>query len=241
MNLVLFIIHLRIQLKIWMLNDPPYAPSVTGPSRVVFNEEYDFYFSTSDPNGDDIYYYADWGDDTNSSWVGPYNSGQQITLTKSWNTIGTYTILAKAKDEFHAVGNWSLPFPVEVVENQPPDTPEISGPTNGATNTSYLYTFVTTEDDGDDLYYYIDWGDGEVEEWIGPYGSDESGGVHHLWEEEDTYTIKIKAKDTHGDESDWATLEVEMPVNQQVQYPFIQWLLDRFPNAYPILRQLLGL
>ena len=77
---------------------------------------------------------------------------------------------------------------------------------------------------------------------IGPYGSDESGGVHHLWEEENTYTIKIKAKDTLGDESDWATLEVEMPVNQQVVInPLLQMILERFPNMFPILRYLLGL
>jgi hypothetical protein len=129
----------------------------------------------------------------------------------------------------------------EVVENQPPDTPEISGQTNGATNTSYLYTFVTTDDDGDYLFYYIDWGDGEVEEWIGPYESDESGEAYHLWEEEDTYTIKIKAKDTHGDESNWTYLEVSMPVNQMTQETFLQRVLNQFPNAFAILRYLLGL
>ena len=225
-----------------MLSDPPYAPTISGPSRVVYNKEYSYSFLTSDPNGDDIFYYVDWGDDTNSGWVGPYTSGQQSTITKAWDTIGTYTILARAKDTFFAVGDWSTPFTVEVVENQPPDIPDISGPTSGTINTSYLYTFESFDNDGDDIYYYIDWGDGEFEEWIGPFESGESGGIHHLWEKEGTYTIKIKAKDTIGDESNWGTLEVSMPVNKMTtQGSFIQKILSIFPNAFPILRYILGI
>ncbi len=62
------------------------------------------------------------------------------------------------------------------------------------------------------------------------------------WAEKDTYTIAAKAKDEYGLERDWATLEVEMPVNQQVDiHPLFQRILERFPNAFPILRHLLGL
>jgi len=66
--------------------------------------------------------------------------------------------------------------------------------------------------------------------------------VSHTWAEEDTYTITAKAQDEYGLESDWGTLEVEMPVNQQVDmHPLLQMILERFPNAFPILRYLLGL
>jgi len=59
--------------------------------------------------------------------------------------------------------------------------------------------------------------------------------------ESGTYIIKVRAEDERGDYSDWATLEVEMPVNQQNQHPLFQWFLERFPNAFPILRYLIGL
>ena len=52
------------------------------------------------------------------------------------------------------------------------------------------------------------------------------------------------AKDMLDVESPWSTLEVSMPVNQPVQnhvFPFLQRLFDRFPNAFLILRYLLGL
>jgi len=49
------------------------------------------------------------------------------------------------------------------------------------------------------------------------------------------------AKDVLDVESPWSTLEVSMPVNQQVQYPLFLGFLELFPNAFPILRQIFGL
>jgi len=127
------------------------------------------------------------------------------------------------------------------VANQAPYSPEIDGPTNGNAGTVYDYSFITTDPDGDDIWYFIDWGDGSYEDWIGPYSSGQEITVSHTWDEEDAYTLAAKAKDEYGLESDWATLEVEMPVNQQVINPLLQMILERFPNAFPILRYLLGL
>ena len=60
-----------------------------------------------------------------------------------------------------------------------------------------------------------------------------------IWEKWGIYNIQVRAKETDNLWGPWAELEVTMPVNQQVQYPFIQRLLERFPNAFPILRHLL--
>ena len=124
--------------------------------------------------------------------------------------------------------------------NQPPTAPEIDGPTNGKAGTSYDYNFTATDTDGDDVKYYIDWGDGDTE-WTGFSASGTPVIVSHTWAEKDTYTIAAKAQDEYGLESDLATLEVEMPVNQQVINPLLQMILERFPNAFPILRHMLGL
>jgi len=124
--------------------------------------------------------------------------------------------------------------------NQPPTAPGINGPTSGNAGTSYDYNFTATDPDGDDVKFYIDWGDGDTE-WTGFSASGTPVVVSHTWDEEDTYTLAAKAQDEYGLESDWATLEVTMPVNQQVINPLLQMILERFPNAFPILRQLLGL
>jgi len=104
----------------------------------------------------------------------------------------------------------------------PPDTPEIIGPISGEVGVSYEYTIWTYDSDGDFIYYYIDWGDGNVEEWIGPYGCpiptpDLHGyyriNLKHIYEEEGTYTIRAKAKDIFDLETDWGTLAVTMPLD----------------------------
>jgi len=125
--------------------------------------------------------------------------------------------------------------------NLPPETPIIDGQTEGAAGEEYDYMFVTLDEDNDDVYYYIEWDDGTDSGWIGPYNSGQEITVSHTWDEEDTYTIRAKAKDIFDEESDWGTLEVTMPINQQVINPLLQMILEGFPNAFPILRYLLGL
>ena len=125
--------------------------------------------------------------------------------------------------------------------NEPPDTPSITGPDSGKIGESYDYTFVSTDLDGDDVWYYIEWDDGHIEEWIGPYDSGEEVSVSHTWEEQGDYTIRAKAKDIYDFYSDWGYLEITMPVNQQNSHLLIQRIINRFPNAFPILRNLFEL
>jgi outer membrane protein assembly factor BamB len=123
-----------------------------------------------------------------------------------------------------------------------PEAPTITGETQGYYGESYDYTFVSNDPENQDIRYYIDWGDDSYEEWIGPYSSGEEVVVSHTWDEEKTYTISAKAKDTLDVESPWSTLKVTMPVNQHsYSFPLLQRFLECFPNAFPILRQLLEL
>jgi len=138
-----------------------------------------------------------------------------------------------------AYNGWAACIIEDFYPNDAPLTPSITGPTEGQTGNTYNYTFLTTDPDSDDIWYYIDWDDDQHEEWIGAYASGEEVVVSHSWDEEGTYTVQAKAKDNYDAESEWGTLKVTMPVNQQLQYPIIQWLLEQFPNAFPILRNLL--
>ena len=129
----------------------------------------------------------------------------------------------------------------EPPETLPPDIPSINGPVLGIKQIDYNYSIITSDPELEEIYYKIDWDDGDIEEWIGPYDSNEEITVTHQWAEKGSYLIKVKAKDCNDVESDWATLEVVMPVNQQLSHPLFHWFLERFSNAFPILRQLLGL
>jgi len=121
-----------------------------------------------------------------------------------------------------------------------PDAPGIDGQTSGKAGKEYEYKFKSTDPNGDDVYYYIEWGDGKIEDWIGPIPSGEEIRVTHTWDEKGSYTIKARAKDTNNLWGPWGELEVTMPKNQNRQM-HNSWFLQNHPRMFPILRQLLGL
>jgi len=125
--------------------------------------------------------------------------------------------------------------------NERPYTPEISGQINGTSGDCYYYTFTSGDPNNDYLYYFIDWGDDEIEEWIGPYAPEDDVIKSHTWDDTGKYTILCKTKDVFGAESDWGILKVTMPFNNLYNFPILSRILDLFPNAFPIIRQLIGL
>ena len=128
-----------------------------------------------------------------------------------------------------------------VSENQPPNTPTITGETNGATDLLYYYLLKTTDPDQDTVEYFLDWGDNTNSGWIGPYISGEEVSLPHSWNSEGTFHVKGKARDADGLESDWVTLTVTMPYSYNRPIPqFLDVLFQRFPNAFPLLHQIMG-
>lgn len=84
----------------------PEAPGIDGPIEGEIGEEYDYIFVAEDPNGDDIYYYIEWGDGEKENWVGPYPSGEEISVSHTWIREGTYIIKARARDIDYLWGPW---------------------------------------------------------------------------------------------------------------------------------------
>lgn len=88
------------------VNNPPNKPIITGEVKGKIEKEYEYTFSAIDPEGDNVSYYVDWGDGTNSNWQGPFTSGYELELSHNWTEKGEYTIKAKAKDKYQE-GEWS--------------------------------------------------------------------------------------------------------------------------------------
>ncbi|MGF3554248.1 MAG: C25 family cysteine peptidase [Thermoplasmatota archaeon] len=100
-------------------NLPPNNPnSPEGPSSGKISVEYTFSTSTTDPNDDPVFYWFDWGDGTNTGWIGPYNSGTSTSSKHTWTTKGTYQVKVKAKDVFGAESDWSDPLLVTISRNR---------------------------------------------------------------------------------------------------------------------------
>ncbi len=118
--------------------------------------------------------------------------------------------------------------------NTAPNTPTMSGPNSGKPGKEYDYVLTTFDAEANDVYYFIDWGDGTVEDWDGPYSSEIEVTFSHTWDEEGTYLIKAKAKDVYNAESDWYEFEVNIPRSKLIYHSILYWMFERLP----ILRQL---
>jgi len=88
--------------------------------------------------------------------------------------------------------------------NSSPDTPTISGPSQGDINTSYNFYSCTNDSDGDILFYLFYWGDGNFSTWTGPHTSGLSNYKSHSFTEQGGYYVKVKAKDIFYNETNWS-------------------------------------
>jgi outer membrane protein assembly factor BamB len=83
-------------------NTPPNKPTIDGPTNGNIKTSYPYTVSTSDPEESIIWYNIDWGDNTNTNWIGPYDSGKEITSSHTWTKKGTYILKVKAKDPYNS-------------------------------------------------------------------------------------------------------------------------------------------
>jgi hypothetical protein len=119
-----------------------------------------------------------------------------------------------------------------------PSTP--SGPTSGKINTKHTYTTSTTDPEGDQVWYWFDWGDGTNSGWEGPFASGAPGSSSHEWTKRGDYSIKVKAKDSAGFESPFSDpLSVSMPKSKKVIFPFFQRFFELFQNLITVLYNIL--
>ena len=100
-------------LAIGEVSNPPDKPSKpTGETSGKPGIEYSYTTSTNDLDEDKIFYMFDWGDNTMSDWLGPYNSGQTVQGNKTWVSQGVFEIKVVAKDEHGKFSDWSDPLSV---------------------------------------------------------------------------------------------------------------------------------
>jgi outer membrane protein assembly factor BamB len=191
---------------------------------IIYCGSYDGYLYALNPNG-------------TLRWK--FDAGDSIESSVAIEEDGTIYIAGQFEPGGGQESHTYL-YALYIIHNQPPSTPTIDGTISGKIKQNYEYTIVSTDPEDNNISYYVTWGDGTNSGWIGPFTSGEEQTVSHTWDKKGTYTIQVKARDNYSAESDWGTLIVTMPFSYEPQYPFIQWLLEHFPNAFPILRHLLG-
>jgi hypothetical protein len=103
-------------------NQPPDKVTIDGPKWGFGGKEYEFTFTSADPEEHNIYYMVDWDDDLKTDWLGPFNSSETITLNHSWKIKGEYCIKAWAKDLYDGTSKQSS-FYLKILTNAKRERP----------------------------------------------------------------------------------------------------------------------
>jgi len=129
-----------------------------------------------------------------------------------------------------------------------------SGSSRGKPGETYTFTTTSQDLDNDKIQYGWDWnGDFQVDQWTGFIDSGENCEMSHAWNESGSYKIRVIAMDEKGftngyhlnemgEFSFWSDpLSITMPYSYNKPIlQFLDLLFQRFPNAFPLLRHLLG-
>ncbi len=114
--------------KVETSSQPPETPEIPdGPSVGAIGVECMFSTTTTEPDGDDVYYLFDWDDGTDSGWLGPFDSGAMASASHSWSEVDTYEIRVKAKDVYNVESDWSDSKVIDIVDAPILEIGDISG------------------------------------------------------------------------------------------------------------------
>jgi DNA-binding beta-propeller fold protein YncE len=108
---------------------------------------------------------------------------------------------------FSALSSCLILAVVEFSCNPPvkgPSVPVLNGPTSGVVGNVLTFKVVSQDEDEDSISYMADWGDTTRAKWTTFAPSGESVSVAHVYHDSSGYSIKAKAKNGKGGESEWS-------------------------------------
>jgi len=183
-----------------------------------------------DHEGEIISYLWDFGDGYNQ---------YDMTAVHAYESKGVYPVTLTVVDNSgNEVNDTTWAFIGRL--NNPPETPTISGPLEGKIDIEYSINFSATDPEGDDVYFYVYWGD-SWPIWYGPFPSGKEIKLNHTWTSKLSYTIRVKAKDEYGFRSNWTTKEIIIPKTKSNEHNINIFSLfyKQFPNMVMLLKIIL--
>jgi hypothetical protein len=204
-------------------------------------------FEATATNGQGPYTY-EWDFDND----GQYDDATGQVASWTWYIPGVRWISLKVTDNNGEVDTYDTIVGIEFGATKPAKP---SGETTIEADKEYTYTTSVNTQSGywNRVFYKFSWGDGTQSNWI------ESSEASHTWTQKGNYQVKTQAMLTHetgldyNDGEDYKITEWSEPLTVSLsktktnENPNPLWMLwlqqffEKYPNAFPILRQLLGL
>ncbi|UCD14363.1 MAG: PKD domain-containing protein [Thermoplasmatales archaeon] len=219
------------------INNPPNQPSDPSPvnGSTGVNINVDLSWTGGDPDNDTVTYDVYFG--TNST--PPKVVSNQTNTSYDPETLDvetTYYWQIVAWDDIGAFTKGPI-WEFITAENSPPYPPTIiAGPIVGGPGVDLTFSAVTSDPEGDEVFYMWDWGDGNYSDWLGPFDVSNPVVTKYLWNSSGDYVIRVKAKDTYGKEGGWSdphniSISKQIEINN-LKPGFIYFHILTFDKSY---------
>ncbi len=169
-------------------NNAPSIPVVSGSEEGIIGGNYVFTAESTDSDGDQISYRFDWDDGTISEWTSFENSGEEVSLSHSWSSAGSYNVKAQAKDS-EDISSWSDSITISINEETQDKPKSLIRLDNISEKTVIFNASRSYDPDGNIVEYLWDFGDGETETGLV---------VTHVYDEYGEYFVFLKVTDNDG-------------------------------------------
>ncbi len=183
-------------------NQPPLVPSLDGPTIGERGDSVRLWAYSFDPDFDSLSYFFEWGDGTQSGWVGPVLSGVECGVAHFYADTGLYGARAKSKDADHETG-WSDTLFVRIGDYGPYVPHRPSGPDTVPVGDSASYVTTAGHPLLRRVAFQFDWGD-TIGDWGGFVRAGEFYSARHAFIRGGVMAVRARAKDTLDHVSDWS-------------------------------------
>jgi hypothetical protein len=199
-------------------NHSPLVPSLLAPTMAQRGDSIRVRVSSYDKDADSLYFLVEWGDGTESGWVGPVPSASDYEVFHAYLDTGVFGVLAKAKDEAHESG-WSDTSFIHVGEYGPFVPHRPSGPKTVSVGDSVTYITAAGHPLLRRVSIQFDWGD-TLSDWSEFIAADQFYHSRHAFAHPGEMLVRARARDALDHISDWSKPEsVLVEANTEARSP----------------------
>ena len=177
-------------------------------------------------------------------WFWNFGDGSSSSLEKpehSYKKHGSYVVTAAVMDSQN-LSSEAFYYLVKIKSEEVPVIVEFTGDKQLEKGQTGTYKVSAVDPNSLDVLYGWDWdGDDIVDEWTDVYKSGEKCYTDHKWNTEGTFTIKVKARNIEGLESDFKSMSVSVPRSKEIYRPYAYQILERLFNRFPLFAKFIDL